>query len=418
MRVVLYNILIRGLLLVALFGSAALLLDYLHGAGQGYCGVGSGCAVVKASAYSHVFGIPLPVFGLAGFAVLFLGASWAKTKRQLRWLAIACTVAACGALSLIGIMVFTIEAVCQYCMAVDIGAIAATPVAWLLARHGPAPQANKWRAVWTVVAGVTVALPLWWGKGPTYRPPPPEVAKLQVPNKITLIAFTDFTCPFCRELHPTIDKLVEENSAKVALRLVLVPTHPGADIAALAYLCAPANKKRLLASELFKLPYKKLLKSALDQAGIRIEVDAGADAQPQDVQLKGDQVDKFKTGIDRAVRQYASRVATSLDIDLLSLNACMNDPASHQQMVAQLKSFVGAGLTGTPSIYVGNFLVEGADEAMLRAALQAALSRSKGRDSRWLMLVLGALYLAAAALWLRQVSKAKPASTETETPSQ
>ena len=56
------RIAIIGALLGA-FASAYLLVDYVFG--SGICLTGSGCDVVRASAFAYPLGIPMPLFGLA-----------------------------------------------------------------------------------------------------------------------------------------------------------------------------------------------------------------------------------------------------------------------------------------------------------------------------------------------------------------
>ena len=56
------RIAIFGALLGA-FASAYLLVDYVFG--SGICLTGSGCDVVRASAFAYPLGIPMPLFGLA-----------------------------------------------------------------------------------------------------------------------------------------------------------------------------------------------------------------------------------------------------------------------------------------------------------------------------------------------------------------
>ena len=49
--------------LLGAFASAYLLVDYVFG--SGICLTGSGCDVVRASAFAYPLGIPMPLFGLA-----------------------------------------------------------------------------------------------------------------------------------------------------------------------------------------------------------------------------------------------------------------------------------------------------------------------------------------------------------------
>ena len=71
-------LMLRVAALVALAASAALLSDYLADA-PSFCSAASGCGAVRASQYSHISTsggrfLPLPLFGVVGFAILY-GAS-------------------------------------------------------------------------------------------------------------------------------------------------------------------------------------------------------------------------------------------------------------------------------------------------------------------------------------------------------
>ena len=58
--------------LLGAFASAYLLVDYVFG--SGICLTGSGCDVVRASAFAYPLGIPMPLLGL-GFYLIASGSS-------------------------------------------------------------------------------------------------------------------------------------------------------------------------------------------------------------------------------------------------------------------------------------------------------------------------------------------------------
>src|SRR5262249_23600609 len=84
----------------------------------------------------------------------------------------------------------------------------------------------------------------------------PPIAELQVPGKLTIVSFTDFECPFCRALHPVIEKIVAARPGKVALirRMAPLPGHPGAMPAALAFTCTPEPMRERMADSLYGAP--------------------------------------------------------------------------------------------------------------------------------------------------------------------
>ena len=204
--------------------------------------------------------MPLPIFGLAAFSVLFVGATWARSRQHFRWLALCCALGAVGAVVLIALMVFVIKAVCPWCMGVDVGAIVAAIVAFLLARREPEAEPNGLRGLWTGTAVAAAVITLLWGRDPEYKAPPEDVAKLQVPGKVTLVVFTDFECPFCNALHSVIDDIAKQSPNTIAVRLVMVPLpiHLAAEPPARAYLCSDGAHQQALSHELYSLPYDEL----------------------------------------------------------------------------------------------------------------------------------------------------------------
>jgi uncharacterized membrane protein len=87
------------------------------------CGVDtgalSGCNIVAQSAYAHLLGIPLGVYGVAFYVIVFLIAAVAYTNdsRKLEWFLLVCgVVGAVASLAFEGIQVFLIKALCIYCL--------------------------------------------------------------------------------------------------------------------------------------------------------------------------------------------------------------------------------------------------------------------------------------------------------------
>lgn len=57
--------------------------------------------------------------------------------------------------------------------------------------------------------------------------------------EITIVEFSDFECPFCARLHPTLERIVEESDGKVVweYRHFPLPSHRNAEEAALSGEC-------------------------------------------------------------------------------------------------------------------------------------------------------------------------------------
>src|ERR1700722_19240885 len=105
--------------LLGLGASAVLLVDYVRSSPV-FCAEGGGCDAVKHSPLAALLGVPTPLVGVLGFAVL--GALFLARGRRVR--------AACAALALVGGVIglgliaaqLAMGHVCPYCMVVDTSA--------------------------------------------------------------------------------------------------------------------------------------------------------------------------------------------------------------------------------------------------------------------------------------------------------
>ncbi len=367
MPTTLLNVLLRAALLVALTASTALYVDYSQAA-PAFCGVQSGCAAVRDSAFSSIGGISLPAIGMGVFAGLLAMALWASSARHHRLLALQTGVVALGAVALIGVQLFVVEATCGYCMAVDVAAIAAFFCAALLARREPEPQLLAARFVWAAVGVVAVAAPLLWEHEPPTASVPPGVAQHYRDGKVNIVTFTDFECPFCRLMHPAIDDVVHAHAGRVNLVRLMMPLrgHPGAEPAALAYLCTPDAYKDRMADALY-----------------------GAEAGTLDP--------KTVVGI-----------AKEMGLDHQALAACMESEDTRARLEADKQLFAAAELRGLPSTFVNDQLVAGADEPALLSAVDDALgSGGGGMGVGWMFALLAVLALAAAGISLKVAAVAE-----------
>lgn len=57
--------------------------------------------------------------------------------------------------------------------------------------------------------------------------------------KVTIVEFSDFECPFCARLHPTLEQIVDNSEGEISweYRHLPLPGHQGAEIAAIASEC-------------------------------------------------------------------------------------------------------------------------------------------------------------------------------------
>src|SRR5262245_33085198 len=112
-------VLALALALVGLGASVASLIDYL-GPAPTFCSE-SGCATVRASAWAHPLGIPIPVLGIAYFVTMSVLAFLPRPRARI---ALAAVGAGVG-VALILIQAIAIGAWCKLCLVADPAAILA-----------------------------------------------------------------------------------------------------------------------------------------------------------------------------------------------------------------------------------------------------------------------------------------------------
>ncbi|MEO8841591.1 MAG: vitamin K epoxide reductase family protein [Kofleriaceae bacterium] len=316
-------------LIVSLVGfgaSLASLIDYVA-ADPTFCAE-SGCATVRASAWAHPLGVPMPVLGLGFFAVMTVLA-FVERPRLRTVLAIA---GAAWAIALIAIQAFVIGAWCKLCMiadpiaivlalavvagartlrpaiglfAIGLPAIGALPVAIMLLASAPAAEV----AVATAAPGAPAIVP-------------DVIQREQQAGVATIVDFVDFECPFCRKLAPKLDAAIA--MAQVPVRLVRkmspLHIHPHAMTAALAWCCADAQGKGdEMAAALFAAPVDQLTPEGCEQ----LAVDVGCDRE-----------------------RYRDALA---------------DPATRERVVNDTADAKAAGVQGLPTIFIGTTGLGGAD---------------------------------------------------------
>ncbi|HEY6156839.1 MAG TPA: vitamin K epoxide reductase family protein [Gemmatimonadales bacterium] len=121
------------LALVGLLVATYLWLYKVGVLGQLQCGTGS-CEYVQASRYAELFGVPVALYGVAGYATLLvlglagLQPRFAADRRVSVLLALLATVGFGFSLYLSAIELFVLHAICRWCVA---SAVIMT-VTWLL----------------------------------------------------------------------------------------------------------------------------------------------------------------------------------------------------------------------------------------------------------------------------------------------
>jgi protein-disulfide isomerase len=156
---------------------------------------------------------------------------------------------------------------------------------------------------------------------------------------VTIVEFSDFQCPFCGRLIPTLEQVKQKYGDKVRIvfRQYPLPMHPNAQKAAEASLCAN---------------------------------DQGKFWEMHDAMFKNQQelaVDNLK----------AKAAALGLKAD--EFNACLDSGKHVPQVQADVKDGSAVGVNGTPAMFVnGRFLSGAVPIEQLSSIIDDELQRHKG----------------------------------------
>ncbi|MFT3700531.1 MAG: vitamin K epoxide reductase family protein [Kofleriaceae bacterium] len=325
--------------------SVASAIDYF-GVQPTFCSE-SGCATVRQSDWSHPLGIPMPLLGLAFYA-LMIGLCFVE-KPLIR--KVAAAAGGAWAVFLIVLQASVIHAWCKLCMIADPTAIALAIV--VLAGAGTLKFAGKHIAIGLPVIAL---LPLVFAivNDASHEPPPiakqtgsgsgsgssadvPEViAREQKPGSATIVDFVDFECPFCRRLAPKLDEAIAQAQVPVHLVRKMSPLkmHHHAMDAAIAYCCAEA-------------------------------------------QGKGDEMAKalFAAPADDLTPAGCEKIAESIGCDMDKYRQMVSDPSIKDRIVQDTADAKAAGVRGLPTVFIGKTGLGGADHdtAELSKLIQSSI---------------------------------------------
>jgi len=357
------SIIFRLAVSVALAVSAALLVDYLRPL-PAFCDTGGGCETVRESALGRA-GVLMPSLGLAGFASLMLLSLW-PSRRSARFLLGFALLGGVAGAALLFAQAFVIGAFCQLCVVVDVAAIVAASAAVVMHRSGVAfesPRLSTERWLWGSASVLSIAIPLLIGVVQPSPPLPREVVELWKPGKINVIELSDFQCPYCRRLHPTMNAVLSEYGDKVHYVRLNMPlkSHPQARDAARAFVCA-------------------------DRQG---RGEAMADALFETRDLTSKNCEKLAEGLGLAMDAYRS---------------CIQDAATDARIDAEIARIRSMGFEGLPTVWIGNERLRGLQpEAKIRDAFAKAQEELEGSSRRsagflWGALAAGVLGVGIVAL--------------------
>ena len=322
------------LVATALIASAILLVDYVRPSPV-FCDGSGGCGRVKATAFARPFGIPMPAVGLTG--LLGIGLAALVPGRAAR-----ITEASLGVLGgLVAILLIAVQGmmgvVCPFCVVVDGAAIGLAVLSIARWRQGwdpPAGRAVSAAVVIALVPAIGVPVAIGFQKRALPHDVPPAIAdemKRTGREKVTVVDFADFECPYCRETHARLAPLLEQRKAKVRVVRKHVPLrmHPHAMDAARAGCCGEALGKG------------EEMTDAL-----------------------------FNAEVEQLTPEGCEKLAKEHGLDLDRFRACVRDPATEARIEKDKEAFRSAKGHGLPTIWIEGTKLEGEQK---REALEVTL---------------------------------------------
>ncbi len=369
----------RVALAIALLGMAvsavALVVHHRVAAEAGYtsfCNLGGviNCDAVLASRYATLFGVPVAAWGLLAFGVgALLAVPGALGGRRTGLADLALLALASGSVGYLFVLLVISGAVigraCLLCLATDVVAIAwLLAVAPLAARFDAVPVAGWWHGrsaaraalagaavlavaggTWAAVRGPASALSLadiqarapdfysWYAGLPVREPGglvgPGAHRKGAADAPITIVEFSDFQCPFCGRAAKDLRDLVGATP-----EVSLVFRHFPLDTSCNANLQRQMHPNACLAAY------------AAECAGKQ-----GRFWEYHDLLFENGQ----RLGRDALVT-YGERVG----VDVPAFEQCLDDPATHARVAADVEAAARAGVNSTPTLFINGRLVEGA----------------------------------------------------------
>jgi protein-disulfide isomerase/rhodanese-related sulfurtransferase len=263
-----------ALSLLGLFDSLYLLWIYTSPSRPMVC-IGTGCDAVRASAYSSLRGVPMPVFGVAGYALLAIviiaeSLTSARLARLARYAVAGMTgVGFLFSLYLEYLQGFVIHAFCAWCVTSGFVMTALCGLAvYSVFRAAPEPeppaQLAQVRSHFAVcVVALLVGVPAFYllaRHGELPAPPPQprsETLAEQLVRRashvagnpqapVTVVEFGDFECPVCARGEEAAREIRTQYASRVRFvfrQFPLAHIHPRAEKAAEASECAAEQGK-------------------------------------------------------------------------------------------------------------------------------------------------------------------------------
>jgi protein-disulfide isomerase len=157
---------------------------------------------------------------------------------------------------------------------------------------------------------------------------------------VTLVEFSDYECPFCGKVEPTLDKLARlyPDDLRIVYRHFPLPSHPNALGAARAAVCAEAQGK------------------FWEYHGVLFENQQALSAAD--------------------LNEYAEQVG----LEMPTFALCLEDEATAQAVMRDIEVGRRAGATATPTFYINGIQLRGAQELQaFQKLVEAERKQSAGR---------------------------------------
>ena len=266
--------------------------------------LGTGCDVVRASSYAHLWGVPLPLFGVALYSGLCLLA-FAETLggkslfTPIRYTTLLISGGGfLASLVLTGIEAFVIHAWCAWCLlsAATVTLIMLLAI-WRVARP---PQTPEGAAALMAVRGqfallivaLAIGIPAFVHLSHTGELAPaqpvsaatfkdrlvrPDSHAMGNPDSpVTVVEFGDFECPMCRLAQQTVEKALQQYGSRIRFifrQFPITAIHPQAEKAAEASECAADQGQFWPAEKLFYEKQSDLSVNALESYAAQLGLD-------------------------------------------------------------------------------------------------------------------------------------------------
>ena len=326
-------------LLISLLLVVVHLRTHLQPAANSYCSMGESldCAAVAASSSSIILGLPWAIWGVLGFAAMFI----ASLQRSI-WLWPLAGLAAAVSVVLLGVSLFVVGSICYLCEAVHI-------ISWILfflvhrgrsQLAGSLADISKATTILAPVAGAALGLilflPHYWGAF-SYKGDPPFATGttkegypwIGAENPTTTIhEYVDYACDHCRVASArTLRKLGSESGWRIVRR-----QQPRMN-------CSNHSPKTCRAA--------------------RLAVCAGK-------QSKFWRADRWLfANWDVRNPPETQAIASDLDLNLKEFEACVSDSATYEQVHAEALAARKLGIRATPGYAIdGKKLKEDEVEAL------------------------------------------------------